>query len=199
METDAPDAVETCRASLARLSTLCNSLRTNLNKSVELKASSTGAHARTVLTDGSLALLELREVNRTVWDQIATLKGRSAASNQEVDAADLKLQNLQYEKNYFLREIRQSRDYPPDKPVDLLPESEFLAAAKAAAPRIEAPSTPSEDPHGYHLARLQLELQQRHLRGVWHSGIRQLVHVWRIMRELELHEGEVRGNNRSRR
>ena len=100
-ETD--EVVSTCTASLARLSKLCNSLRENLNKSVELKATSTSAHARTVLSDGSLSLLELREVNRTVWDQIATLKGRSAAANQEVDAADLKLQNLQYEKNYFLR------------------------------------------------------------------------------------------------
>ena len=40
-----------------------------------------------------------------MWEQVATLKGRAATSNQEVDAADLKLQNLQYEKNYFLREV----------------------------------------------------------------------------------------------
>ena len=39
---------------------------------------------------------------------------------REVDAADLKLQNLQYEKGYFLREIRQARDYPPDRPIDML-------------------------------------------------------------------------------
>lgn len=158
-ETD--EVVSTCTASLARLSKLCNSLRENLNKSVELKATSTSAHARTVLSDGSLSLLELREVNRTVWDQIATLKGRSAAANQEVDAADLKLQNLQYEKNYFLREIRQSRDYPPDKPVELLAEADFRAAAAAAKPPLHVPSKPSDDPHAYHLARLQLELQQR--------------------------------------
>ena len=99
-------AVETVTASLARLQNLCGTIRTGLDKSIELKKASTGAHARTVLSDGSLSLLELREVNRTVQEEVALLKGRSAAANQEVDAADLKLQNLQYEKNYFLREVR---------------------------------------------------------------------------------------------
>ena len=92
-------------ASLARLNHLCATLRDGLGKSLELKKTSTGAHARTALFEGSPALLELREVNRSVWEQVASLKARSAAANQEVDATDLKLQNLQYEKNYFLREV----------------------------------------------------------------------------------------------
>lgn len=150
-------ADETGTAALKRLHLLCDSLRSGLNESLELKRSApNGAQSRILLSDSSLSLLELREVNRTVQDAIATLKGRSASANQEVDAADLKLQNLQYEKNYFLREIRHARDYPPDKPIEMLPKADFLRNDAATGLAAEA-----DDAHAFHLARLQLELEQR--------------------------------------
>ena len=95
------------RAALEQLTVLCDAMREDLAKATELKKTSpNGALARNVLADGSLSLLELKEVNRTVWELIGLLKMGSHAANMEVDAAGLKLQNLQYEKNYFLREVR---------------------------------------------------------------------------------------------
>jgi THO complex subunit 5 len=142
--------------SVGALHALCDNLRRELARATELKKTSpSGAHARMAVSDGSMSLLELKEVNRTVWEQIAALKARSHGANQEVDAADLKLQNLQYEKNCVLREIRLLRDYPPDKPIELLSKEEFL--------RLAPPGTVTEekDAHGFHVARLQLELDQR--------------------------------------
>ena len=122
VEVTPDDTAEVATQALTRLHSLCDGLRDTLQKAIELKKTeSNGALSRIALSDSSLSLLELREVNRTVQDAIATLKGRSANANQEVDSADLKLQNLQYEKNYFLREIRHARDYPPDRPMTMLP------------------------------------------------------------------------------
>lgn len=155
----AEQEVALATAALARHTKLCEALCTGLDKALESKKEVPmgGAQARVLLADGSLVLLELKEVNRTVWEQTAALKARSAAANQEVDVADLKLQNLQYEKNYFLREIRLARDLPPEKPIDLLSREAFEAAAP---PEIKG-RREQDDPHAYHLARLELELQQR--------------------------------------
>lgn len=142
--------------SVGALRALCDGLRRDLTKATELKKTSPmGALSRMAVSEGSMSLLELKEVNRTVWEQIAALKARSHGANQDVDAADLKLQNLQYEKNCVLREIRLLRDYPPDKPIDLLGKEEFV--------RLAPPGTVTEeqDGHEFHVARLQLELNQR--------------------------------------
>ena len=152
----APNGVEAvAAASLSRLHSLCDALRAGLKASLEHKRATSGAQARIALSDSSLAVLELREVNRTIQDSVATLKGRAATANQEVDKKDLKLQALQYEKNYFLREIRHARDYPPDRPIDMLSKEAFVKAAPAGV------AAEADDPHAFHLARLQLELDQR--------------------------------------
>ena len=94
------------KRALTQLHALCAGLKGDLAKAMEVrKTSPNGSMARMVVADGSYSLLELKEVNRTVWEVTAALKARAAAANQDVDAADLKLQNLQYEKNYFLREV----------------------------------------------------------------------------------------------
>ena len=153
----APNGVEAvAAASLSRLHSLCGAPRPGLKASTEHKRATSGAQARIALSDSSLAVLELREVNRTIQDSVATLKGRARAPpNQEVDKKDLKLQALQYEKNYFLREIRHARDYPPDRPIDMLSKEAFVKAAPAGV------AAEADDPHAFHLARLQLELDQR--------------------------------------
>ena len=51
---------------LKRLSSLCDGLKASLENAQKNKKDSTGALARLTLTEGSLSLMELREVNRTV-------------------------------------------------------------------------------------------------------------------------------------
>ena len=64
---------------LSRLSALCAKTRESLEEGLQLKKTSTGAHARTALHDGSLLLLELRDVNRAVWDQVTGSRGGHTA------------------------------------------------------------------------------------------------------------------------
>ena len=91
---------------LRSFDSLCTKLRTDLGKAYELKKTEgSAAPARIQLSDGAYALLELKSVNRRVWELVGELKTRSQAANAAIDDADLKLQNLQYEKNHLVRQI----------------------------------------------------------------------------------------------
>ena len=105
--TTVADDQQATAATFSQLHEVCAKLRKSLGEAIESKKKiPLGAAARMLLADSSLSLVELRDVNRTVWELLASFKARSAGANLEVDTADLKLQNLQYEKNYFLREVR---------------------------------------------------------------------------------------------
>jgi THO complex subunit 5 len=145
-----------------RLGTLCTSLRTRLAEAVAAKSSAVadgGASASAVLAEGSLALIDLKAVNRSVWELVNSYKERTQRANAGVDAAELKLQNLQYEKNHFLREITHLRDFRPDAgpKISLIDEAAFALQAPAELLSVSK----AEDPHQFHLNRLQLELRQR--------------------------------------
>ena len=97
-----------------RFEALLGKLRADVAEATRVKESSPlPAHAKIVLMEGSLSLLELKEVNRRTQELVAAFKESSQKANQSVDKADLKLQNLQYEKNHFLREIKHCRGAPP--------------------------------------------------------------------------------------
>jgi hypothetical protein len=149
-------------AELERLGSLCASLRTRLAEAVAAKSSAAangGASASAVLAEGSLTLIDLKAVNRSVWELVNSYKERTQRANAGVDAAELKLQNLQYEKNHFLREITHLRDFRLDTgpKITLIDEAAF---AREAPPELLRVSK-SEDAHQFHLNRLQLELRQR--------------------------------------
>lgn len=148
-----------CEAELHTFHLLCTKLRSDLNEAAKLKqAGGSAAPARIKLSEGGFALLELKSVNRRVWELVSVLKSRSQAANAAIDDADLKLQNLQYQKNHFQREIRQCRSFTSDeRHIDLLPIHEFIAAA----PPSLAGVTQEGDPHQFHLNRLELEQMQR--------------------------------------
>ena len=144
-------------AELARLKTLCDALRGRLSSAIEAKQ--TSLPAQPTLVHGGLALIQLKEVHRSLWEVVHAFKEATQRANAGVDAAELKLQNLQYEKNHFLRQITHLRDFHPDAgpKIEMLNEEEF---AKQAPPELLAVSK-ADDPHQYHLNRLELELRQR--------------------------------------
>ena len=113
--------------------------------------------AHVALQEGALLLLELKEVNRSVWEAVAANKSEAKAANESLDSADLLLQNLQYEKNHFLREIRHARDFHGELAVDMVDKAAFAATAPAELRGADEAS----DPHQYHLNRLEHELRQR--------------------------------------
>jgi len=146
---------------LERLETLTETLRGKLAAAMARKADGAagGSDAAELVAGSGLALLELKQLNRRVWELVGEYKEGTQRANAGVDAAELKLQNLQYEKNHFLREITHLRDFRQDAGprIELLPESEFAAAA----PEELRGTSKAADPHQFHLNRLELERRQR--------------------------------------
>jgi len=150
---------------LARVQELCAAMRAGSAAAMESKRAAGGSEenefrpsARAQLAAVSVGVIDLKGVNRNVWEQVGGYKEETQRANQEVDAAELKLQNLQYEKNHFLREIRHCRDFrDTERAIELVSKADFarLAPADLAQPREQ------DDAHQYHLNRLTLELQQR--------------------------------------
>ena len=61
-------------------------------------------------------------MNRAIWEEVAEAKDVCKAKSLDMDVADLRLQNLQYEKNHLVRQIRHCRDFHfDDSTVQLLP------------------------------------------------------------------------------
>ena len=130
MATNGTSADASGVAKLLQFEHLCGALRKGLGEAMALKVDSDkGAAAFLALQSSAMGLLELKEVNRGIWEKVSEAKADTQSKSGDMDQADLKLQNLQYEKNYFLREIRLARDYPPDKPFELLSPEEFQREA----------------------------------------------------------------------
>lgn len=152
------DAAHNIAAALGCFKELCEKLRSDLEQSLLLKKTGTGSMARIALTEGSFAMLECKTVNRQVWEIVGEIKARSQAANQAIDNSDLKLQNLQYEKNHFLREIRHCRSFSSNEQhIELISVDQFLVVAPASMLSV----TREKDAHQFHLNRLMLEEQQR--------------------------------------
>ena len=121
-----------------------------------------------------------------VGDVCRALHGGDAAVNPRGvlpycdQIVTLLLQNLQYEKNHFLREIRHCRDFHGELAVDLVDKAAFARTAPAELRAADEAS----DPHQYHVNRLEHELRharrpvleahaqrRQHLRCIW-AGVR---------------------------
>lgn len=99
---------------------------------------------------GALALIDLKEANRRVWELVAAYKERTQRANAGVDAAELKLQNLQYEKNHFLRELIHLRDFHPDTGPKIEMLDEVRSLATRPHPRAShTPSATTANPHAH--------------------------------------------------
>lgn len=150
---------EVSRSEIRTFHQLCAKLRADLDEALQLKKKEgSAALARIKLSEGAFALLEIKSVNRHAWELVNESKVRCLAANAAIDTADLKLQNLQYQKNHFLREIRHCRLFrSEERQIELIPVTEFLTSAPAELKAV----TQEEDAHKFHLNRLELEKLQR--------------------------------------
>ena len=95
-------------------------------------------------------------MNRAIWEGVAEAKDVCKAKSLDMDVADLRLQNLQYEKNHLVRQIRHCRDFHFDESTvtGLVDEATF---ARTAPAELCVP----EQPHQHQVNRMSHELQQR--------------------------------------
>ncbi|CAM0943905.1 unnamed protein product [Alopecurus aequalis] len=107
----------------------------------------------------SLLLITLRQVNREILMEEDRVKGETEAAKAPVDSTTLRLHNLLYEKNHYVKAIRSCLDFQTSHPgIDLVPEEEFHRAAPAD---IRDKTLAADSAHDLMLKRLNFELVQR--------------------------------------
>jgi THO complex subunit 5 len=136
---------------LDRFKSVSELIRNALGEALELKKQGADeSKLKESKTRISLLFLELKSANRSTFLATESTKQSVQDKKKEMAAHHLRLQNLLYEKNYLLREIKRCKDFTTiemDK-IDLMADSE-----------VEMDSAPDE----YHkqLVRLEHELAER--------------------------------------
>lgn len=139
-------------------------LRANLGDIVALKKSGDQdlIGAKTHSMNGSLLLVDFKQANREAYESVHDLKEETHGIKIELDQAHMQLQNLQYQKSYFLKEIRSCKEFASafsDKQMDMLPEKDFLQKTPKELTQ-DADGNPL-DAHNLMLKRLACELDER--------------------------------------
>jgi len=102
---------------------------------------------------GLQAVLELKGSNREVYESLEAARQGTAAAKAALESTNLQLQNLEYERSHYSKEIKTCRDFRSsvdDEALDLLPEASFLQLQGGAAS--------VGDAHALMLSRLTFEL-----------------------------------------
>ncbi|CAN6233308.1 unnamed protein product [Urochloa humidicola] len=114
---------------------------------------------RELVTQMSLHLVTLRQVNREILMEEDRVKAETEAAKAPVDSTTLQLHNLLYEKNHYVKAIRACLDFQTKYPgIELVPEEEFQRAAPAD---IREKTLAADASHDLMLKRLNFELVQR--------------------------------------
>ncbi|WVZ73500.1 hypothetical protein U9M48_021799 [Paspalum notatum var. saurae] len=114
---------------------------------------------RELVTQMSLLLVTLRQVNREILMEEDKVKAETEAAKAPVDSTTLQLHNLLYEKNHYVKAIRTCLDFQTRYPgIELVPEEEFQRAAPAD---IREKTLAADASHDLMLKRLNFELVQR--------------------------------------
>lgn len=114
---------------------------------------------RELVTQMSLHLVTLRQVNREILMEEDKVKAETEAAKAPVDSTTLQLHNLLYEKNHYVKAIRACLDFQTKYPgIELVPEEEFQRSAPAD---ILEKTLAADASHDLMLKRLNFELVQR--------------------------------------
>eukprot|EP00959_Pyramimonas_sp_CCMP1952_P081826 1709102-Pyramimonas_sp.AAC.1 len=73
-----------------------------LKKSGDQPSGSVQSHSM----NGSLLLVDFKQANREAYESVQHLKEETHGIKIQLDQAHLQLQNMQYQKSYFVKEIR---------------------------------------------------------------------------------------------
>ncbi|KAK9109212.1 hypothetical protein Sjap_017272 [Stephania japonica] len=113
---------------------------------------------RELITQMSLHLVNLRQVNRTILLEEDRLKGETERAKAPVDFTTLQLHNLLYEKNHYVKAIKSCKDFKSKHPdIELVPEEEFF---RDAPQDIKEAVMSNDTSHDLMLKRLNFELFQ---------------------------------------
>lgn len=138
----------------------CQQLRRVAEKILELrKAGSSSETIRDATSQGLVLVLQLKDSNKSLSMHTEELRASTSDKKNEIDQSNLQLQNLQYEKQYYEREIRACNSFASafsDEQIGLMSVQDFMKCA----PR-ELTEGIENDEHKLMLNRLAHELQLR--------------------------------------
>lgn len=100
------------------------------------RASGNQGELRKLASDGLLQILKLKDENKRLCFQVEESKEETARSRQALEQSDLVLQNLLYEKQYYVKEIMACRAFQSkvkDEAVALMPVEDFFASLTDSA------------------------------------------------------------------
>ncbi len=132
-------------------------LRATLNSILALKTGGGpgSASAAALQTKSSMQLLHLKQLQRSITAAQEQAKSQIAQKKSGLDAVNLTLQSLLYEKSHLIKEINVCKDFTSsEKEIDLIPVSEFQS-------QIQLSASDMSDKHKLHLARLMHEQKER--------------------------------------
>jgi len=121
------------------------------------KSKTVAPEDETLLEQGMIEFLELKSANISAHKETERKKVETQGKKQQVDVTNLELSNLNYEKNHFVKQIRNCRDLELTyEKIDLVPEEEFKKTAPENLRVLYKP-----DKHQMMLNRLTFELEER--------------------------------------
>eukprot|EP00741_Cyanophora_paradoxa_P017619 tig00021012_g17019.t1 len=148
----------TCDAIRAALGRLMDAKK-RIGDGTAEKPAAVSEDVKKLMLSISMMFVDLKQQNRDAQLAAEAAKLHNAERRKELDACNLQLQNLLYEKNHFMKEIQRCRDYRPREFESVekvwISEAEFLAdpAAESFRQGLQLPQRPSESD----LARLPAE------------------------------------------
>ncbi|KAF6143996.1 hypothetical protein GIB67_017604 [Kingdonia uniflora] len=114
---------------------------------------------RELVTQMSLHLVLLRQVNRSILIEEDRVKSETEQAKTPVDFTSLQLHNMLYEKNHYVKAIKACKDFKSKYPdIELVPEKEFFSNAPQ---EIKASVMSKDSAHDLMLKRLNFEVFQR--------------------------------------
>jgi hypothetical protein len=136
-----------------------NELRKSLAHIYSMKQQNSASDddIRSSLTSCALQITAFKRLSRKVYHLKNKHMQEVQVAKKKVEETSLRLQNLQYEKNQLLNEIRRCRDFRTKEMdnVDLMPLSAYYKEKGIKRP------PPKDDDHKLHLERLAHELTVR--------------------------------------
>ena len=138
---------------LSELSTLQNSLSSSYEKKED------EAILNELLQECHLKIITLKSLSRNIFAMLEQQMGKVKQEKEVADAAHLQLQNLLYEKNLLLNEIKSCDNFktPEYDKIELVSTAIFDKNAPKKLTKIKE----SKNPHEYLMNRLAYELMER--------------------------------------
>ena len=138
---------------LSELSTLQNSLSSSYEKKED------EAVLNELLQECHLKIITLKFLSRNIFAMLEQQMGKVKQEKEVADVAHLQLQNLLYEKNLLLNEIKSCDNFktPEYDKIELVSTATFGKNAPKALTKIKE----SNNPHEYLMNRLAYELMER--------------------------------------